>query len=115
MTELPTKNKHRLKESAIVSLLIEIKVGRVNIDAHNRMNKKNPNYPSSLEFAKSLLYRANDALEIEIPQTEFQSSSEIYNYLFEFLGSYSEQKTSSLRDDLKTRLRQTAEHLTLPH
>jgi len=75
-----------LAESAITTLLFEIKIGRINIDAQDRMNRQNSNYPSSLELAKTLLQRTSESFDgIKMPEISFQTSSEIYNYLFDSL------------------------------
>ena len=70
-----------LNLSVIESLLGEVEDGLINIDAQDRLSKENPNLPSSLEHSKSLLHRANDTLDVEIPTRSFKNSSEIYTYL----------------------------------
>jgi hypothetical protein len=73
--------KHQLRESALASLLCEIPTARINIESQDRMNLINPNYPSSFEVARTLLYRASEGLGIKIPKEPFKNSSEVYNYL----------------------------------
>lgn len=99
-----TSKRPRLIESAIATLLIEAKAGRLNIDAQDSMNRKNSNYPSSLEYAKSLLYRTHEALELSVPTRPFKNSSEIYNYLFDFFRdiAQSQPRCTTLQDLVKS-------------
>ncbi|MBP7708447.1 hypothetical protein KA107_02085 [Candidatus Pacearchaeota archaeon] len=92
-----------LVESAIVSLLVNIRAGKMNISQMDRQYSKNSNYPSSLDYAKSLLYLVEEASEnrIKVPKKPFTSAYEVYDYLEKSIKDFSQSQPKYIKSRRK--------------
>lgn len=89
------ERKNRLKGALANSLNSSIALGRRSIETQEEASKSNPNYPTPLESAKCLLYRAHILGFVpEVSTAPFQNPSEIYSYIEASLNTSSEHEKS---------------------
>ncbi len=99
-------SKNNLTKSVVGAFLLEIKLSRGQFETLDTQHEQNPNYPSALEYARSLLYRSHD-LGVPIPEEPFSNAYSIHDYITSQLSSLRPGKSSreifhNLEETLKT-------------
>jgi hypothetical protein len=91
-----------LKKSLIHDISLRIACGRAYTATQER--RRNPNIPSPLDYAKGVLYDAHTALlDIDIPETPFQTAEEVYNYIALKLSSHQPPQPPHLAQEQEDR------------